>query len=182
MALSTLAEPSIMAREGPATARRDDFESFYAANVGPITAQIRAYVGDLAEAEDLTAEAFTRALTRWKSIGDYDNPAVWVRRVAWNLATSRLRRKTFIRRFWRRQRVADDAGPQPDRIDLERALAQLGERHRKAIILRYMVDLTVAEIADQEGVAESTVRSWITRGRAALAEHLTIDDSTEEQR
>ena len=173
---------SVMDSERAAPDHRTEFDAFYAANIGPITAQIRAYTGDHAEAEDLVAEAFTRALTRWKTLSTYENPAAWVRRVAWNLATSRLRRGTLIRRFMRRQRIADVEGPGPDRVDLERALAGLGERHRKAIILRYMADMTVAQIADQEGVAESTVRSWITRGRAVLAEHLRIDDHTEEQR
>ncbi|THV22104.1 sigma-70 family RNA polymerase sigma factor [Glycomyces paridis] len=158
-----------------------DFDGFYAANVGQITAQIRAYVGDLAEAEDLVAEAFTRALARWKTISAYDNPATWVRRVAWNLATSKLRRGAVLRRLLRTQRQASAEGPQPDRIDLEYALAQLNVRHRKAVILRYMAGMTTAAIAEQEGVAESTVRSWLTRGKAALAERLRIEEY-EEQR
>jgi RNA polymerase sigma-70 factor (ECF subfamily) len=162
-------------------ARRAEFDDFYAANIGPITAQIRAYTGDHAEAEDLVAEAFLRALTRWKTLSGYENPAAWVRRVAWNLATSRLRRGTFIRRFQRRQRIADVEGPGPDRVDLERALAGLGERHRKAIILHYIAGMTTVEIAEQERVAESTVRTWLARGRAALAERLRIDDFEEPQ-
>lgn len=39
-----------------------------------------------------------------------------------------------------------------------------------------MAGMTTAEIADQEGVAETTVRSWLTRGKAALAQRLRIDD------
>jgi RNA polymerase sigma-70 factor (ECF subfamily) len=159
----------------------DDFDGFYAANVGPITAQIRAYVGDLSEAEDLVAEAFCRALARWKTISAYDNPATWVRRVAWNLATSRLRRAAVVKRFLLWQRPQAAAGPQPDRVDLEQALSELNPRHRKAVILRYMAGMTSAAIAAQEGVAESTVRSWLTRGKAALAERLRID-LFEEQR
>lgn len=178
--MDAAAEVSVMERSRAAPARRDEFDAFYAANIGPITAQIRAYTGDRAEAEDIVAEAFLRALTRWKTLSRYDNPATWVRRVAWNLATSRLRRSSFIRRFLRRQRIADVEGPQPDRVDLERALAELNERHRKAIILHYIAGMTGAEIADQEQVAESTVRTWLARGRVALAERLRIDDFKEQ--
>ncbi|MEU6249191.1 RNA polymerase sigma factor [Glycomyces sp. NPDC047010] len=167
-------------RERAAPDRRAEFDAFYANNIGQITAQIRAYTGDHAEAEDITAEAFLRALTRWKTLSAYDNPATWVRRVAWNLATSRLRRGAFTRRFLRRQHVTDIEGPQPDRVDLERALATLGERHRKAIVLHYIAGMTGAEIADQERVAESTVRTWLARGRAALAERLRIDETKEQ--
>ncbi|MCD0442400.1 sigma-70 family RNA polymerase sigma factor [Glycomyces sp. A-F 0318] len=170
-----------MYRTSLTAASRPDFDGFYAANVNPITAQIRAYVGDLAEAEDLVAEAFCRALGRWRTISAYDNPAVWVRRVAWNLATSRLRRRAVLRRLLLRQRPAHVEGPRPDRIDLEQALAELKERHRKAVVLYYLADMTTAEIAEQEGVAETTVRSWLTRGRAALAERLRIDEPEERQ-
>lgn len=175
MTASPLVQQSTVSQVSPAD--RADFDGFYAANVGQITAQIRAYVGDLAEAEDLVAEAFCRALGRWKTISAYDNPATWVRRVAWNLATSRMRRAAVVRRFLRRQRPATAEGPQPDRLDLEQALSELNERHRKAVILRYMAGMTTAEIAEQEGVAETTIRSWLTRGKKALAERLRIDES-----
>jgi len=36
-------------------------------------------------------------------------------------------------------------------------------------VLHYLGDLTTREIAEQEGVAESTVRVWLHRGRSALA-------------
>ncbi|WP_205324322.1 RNA polymerase sigma factor [Glycomyces sp. YM15] len=92
-------ETPVMGTSRAAPDDRAEFDAFYAGNVGRITAQIRAYVGDHAEAEDVVAEAFTRAVVRWKTLSTYDNPAVWVRRVAWNLATSRLRRGAFARRF-----------------------------------------------------------------------------------
>jgi RNA polymerase sigma-70 factor (ECF subfamily) len=182
MAASSLAPPSNMYEESSlASTAQADFDGFYAANVGPITAQIRAYVGDLSEAEDLVADAFCRALARWKTISAYDNPATWVRRVAWNLATSKLRRGAVLRRLLLRQRPAHVEGPGPDRVDLEQALSELKERHRKAVILHYLAGMTTAEIAEQEHVAEATVRSWLTRGRAALAERLRIDDIEERQ-
>ena len=42
------------------------------------------------------------------------------------------------------------------------------------MVLRYLADLTVAEIADREGVAEGTVKSWLHRGRAAMAAQLNL--------
>jgi RNA polymerase sigma-70 factor (ECF subfamily) len=180
MAAGIAVNSAALDRASPAD-QRAEFNAFYASNIGPITAQIRAYTGSREEAEDIVAEAFLRALTRWKTVGTYDRPAVWVRRVAWNLATSKLRRGAFIRTFMRRQRVVDVEGPEPDRVDLERALAELNERHRKAIILYYIAGLSGAEIAEQERVAESTVRTWLARGRAALAERLRIDDLKEPQ-
>lgn len=63
-------------------------------------------------------------------------------------------------------------GPTPDRVALVTALATLPINHRKALILYYLVGLSVAEIARHENTAEGTVKSWLHRGRAALAAQL----------
>ncbi|WP_204745629.1 RNA polymerase sigma factor [Glycomyces paridis] len=168
--------PAATAGGSPRTDRHADFDEFYAANVRALTGQVYAYTGDFAEAEDLVAEAFCRALARWKQVRGYEHPVAWVRHVAWNLATSHLRRRTVAQRFLRRQREVPAAeGPDGDRVDLVKALAGIGDRHRKALILRYMAQMTAAEIAAQEGVAEATVRSWLTRGKKAVAERLHFD-------
>ncbi len=64
-------------------------------------------------------------------------------------------------------------GPTPDRVALFDALATLPTTLRRAMVLHYLADLPVTEIAAREGVAEGTVKSWLHRGRAALAVQLT---------
>jgi RNA polymerase sigma-70 factor, ECF subfamily len=152
----------------------EDFDDFYAANYADLVVQIYAYFGDRQEAQDVVQEAFTRALARWRRLSGYEDPAAWVRRVAWNLATSRWRRtRTALRHLagFRAEPVVD--GPSPDRVALVEALAALPATLRRAMVLHYLADLPVAEIAVREGVAEGTVKSWLHRGRAALAVHLT---------
>ena len=127
---------------------------------------------DLAAAQDVVQEAFCRALARWKQLRGYDDPAAWVRRVAWNLATSRWRRARVANLHARRHREEYVAEPSPDRVALARALATLPVQQRRAVILHYLADLPINEIAQQEGVAEGTVKSWLHRGRAALAAQL----------
>jgi len=146
-----------------------DFDGFYHAHFRSLTVQLGAYVGDLHVAQDLVQEAFCRAYTRWRKVSGMDDPVAWVRKVAWNLATSRWRRARVSREYLRRQRLTYVEGPSPDRVALTRALSTLPERHRRAIVLHYLADLTVVEIAQQEQVAEGTVKSWLHRGRAALA-------------
>jgi RNA polymerase sigma-70 factor (ECF subfamily) len=58
------------------------------------------------------------------------------------------------------------------RLSIDRALEQLSEEHRAAVVLRDMLDLDYAEIADVLEVPIGTVRSRIARGRMALAEAL----------
>ncbi|WP_235966519.1 SigE family RNA polymerase sigma factor [Micromonospora rubida] len=156
----------------PNGARPGDFDEFYRTRFRGLTLQLYAYVGDLQEAQDLVQEAFCRAYVRWRKLRDYDDPARWVRQVAWNLAKSRFRRRRTAAAFLRSQRQVVVAGPDADRVALVRALATLSPQHRRAVVLHYMAQLSVAEIAAQEGVAEGTVKSWLSRGRAALANQL----------
>jgi RNA polymerase sigma-70 factor (ECF subfamily) len=151
----------------------EDFTGFYAAHFHRIAVQLYAYLGDHAEAQDLTQEAFCRTLERWERISGYADPSAWVRRVAWNLATSRLRRMRTAVRHLARQREEHVPGPGPDRVALTRALATLPDQQRRAIVLHHLAHLSVAEIAEQVGAAEGTVRSWLSRGRASLASHLS---------
>ena len=155
------------------------FDEVYAAHYGDLTVQLYAYFGDRQEAQDVVQEAFCRALARWKTVAGYDDPVAWVRRVAWNLAVSRWRRARTALNFVRRQRPGEDQldGPSPERVALVAALGTLPAAQRRAMVLRYLGDLTIAEIADREGVAEGTVKSWLHRGRTALAAQLTPTDS-----
>lgn len=147
-----------------------DFDELYAANYGALTVQLYAYFGDRQEAQDAVQEAFCRALQRWRHVSTYDDPVAWVRRVAWNLATSGWRRRRTALAFLRRQRdTALAEGPGPERVALVTALEALPAAQRRAMVLHYLADLPVAEIADREGVAEGTVKSWLHRGRTALA-------------
>ena len=155
------------------------FDEIYAAHYGALTVQLYAYFGDRQEAQDVVQEAFCRAYARWRTMSRLDDPVAWVRRVAWNLAVSRWRHKRTIRRFLRSQRPVEPnvGGPEPERVALIAALATLPDNQRRAIVLRYLADLPVSEIADREGVPEGTVKSWLHRARQALAARLDLAES-----
>jgi RNA polymerase sigma-70 factor (ECF subfamily) len=174
----------LSARAGPETSAAvqhdpPTFDEVYAAHFADLTVQLYAYFGDRQEAQDAVQEAFCRAYSRWRTVSRYDDPVAWIRRVAWNLAVSRWRRTrtalTFLRRQRRDEVLLD--GPGPDRVALVAALATLPAGQRRAMVLRYLADLSIAEIADREGVAEGTVKSWLHRGRAALAAELGTESA-----
>ena len=153
-----------------------DFSEFYATNFHPLVVQLLAHTGDLAEAQDVVQEAFCRALDRWSRLATYDDPAAWIRRVAWNLATSRWRRVRSAITFARRQRDEPVPGPSPDRVALVAAIAKLPPPQQRVLVLYYVADLTVPAIAAELAVAEGTVKSWLSRARAALAVELGDPD------
>jgi RNA polymerase sigma-70 factor (ECF subfamily) len=87
-----------------------------------------------------------------------------------------------VRRRWRRRQLLDTillrerpvrpmvaAAPEPDRTDLRDALAALPRVYREVIVLHYLADLPVEEVAGLLGVPVGTVKSRLSRGRAALA-------------
>jgi len=157
-----------------------DFATFYAATFHSLCAQLSVHTGDLAEAQDVVQEAYTRALARWSTLSTYDDPAAWVRRVAWYLATSRWRR---IRRFAEiasRHREEPVVAPEPDRAALQAALAALPVRQRQVVVMHYIADMPVAEIALAIDAPVGTIKSLLSRARAALSVSLSPEPAAAE--
>ena len=102
----------------------------------------------------------------------YEQPVSWVRRVATNLAHSRWRKLRVATAYLGRQRPEDLPELSPDHVDMVAALRNLPVTQRKAVVLHYLLDLPVAEVAVELGVADGTVKSWLHRGRNALAADL----------
>lgn len=153
-----------------------DFEEFYTENYRVLTTQLYAYCGNLTDAQEVVQEACCRALARWQTLSRYDDPAGWVRRVAWNLATSQWRRTRRLS-AWTPDHDASAAGPTPDRVDLVSALAKLPTRQRQAVVMHYLGDMSVTEIAEISQVPTGTVKSWMARARTILSAQLSETDT-----
>lgn len=153
------------------------FDESYRRLVG----QLYGVCGDLAEAEDVVAEAFVRAVSRRRTFERVDNPEAWLRTVAVNLARTRHRRKVMGERLLGRSREPADGVRRPElsdeRIALVAALQELPREQREALALHYLADLPVAEVALSLGVPVGTVKARLSRGRVALAA-LLVDDET----
>jgi RNA polymerase sigma-70 factor (ECF subfamily) len=156
---------------------RDFLREHYARLVGAVA----LVTGDLASAEDAVQEAIVRAWERSERGDEIASLDRWVVTVALNLSRSRLRRLRVERLA--RPRIADPSsieGPNADRIDVVRALAALPRRQREVAVLRYYLDLSTTEIADQMRTSEGTVKSQLFKARAHLAEALALDESDQE--
>ena len=151
-----------------------DFESLYAVHYTSLTTQLYAYFGDRQQAQDVTQEAFCRAYAKWLQISAYDDPVAWVRRVAWNLATSQARRSRVAAAFRRRHQPRHVPPPSPDRVALFAALRALPDKQRQATVLFYLADLPITEIAEAMAASVGTVKSWLHRARVTLAQELAV--------
>lgn len=121
-------------------------------------------------AEDIVQDAFVRAYERWPTIGEYDRPDLWLRRVAINLATSRFRRlKTELGHASRRRSAEyDELVLSDDAASLLDALRRLPPRQAQVLALRYIDELSTADIGRVLGMADGTVRTHLRRGHDAL--------------
>lgn len=155
---------------------QDVFDASYRRLVG----QLYAVCGDLAEAEDVVAEAFVRAADKRRSFDATDNPEAWLRTVAVNVARSRFRRRVTGERLgFRAARAEASHPPLPDdRLALVAAMQQLSASEREALALHYLADLPIHEVAASTGVAVGTVKSRLSRGRRSLAALLDLPDPT----
>ncbi|GAA0591269.1 SigE family RNA polymerase sigma factor [Streptomyces crystallinus] len=157
----------------------DEFEEFYAHSVKDLVGQVYLMTGDLHEAQDVVQEAFVRAWGRRARLRRDAGPEAWIRTVAWRLAVSRWRRRRRAGEAWRLHsggRTEAAHGPDPSSVALVDALRLLSERQRRVAVLHYVCDLTVEQVAAETGLSSGTVKTHLSRARAALRPHLTSEE------
>jgi RNA polymerase sigma-70 factor (sigma-E family) len=156
------------------------FEEFFRERYGEVVRSMRLLTGDHARAEELTQEAFARACRHWRRVRTLDRPVAWVYVTATNEA----------RREWRReQRAASNVTPPPvvddkagrvaTTVDVQAALAQLTARQRAAVVLRYVADLPIAEIAEVMGCASGTVKATLHQALAHMRVELEENEDAD---
>ena len=175
-----------------------EFAEFYAATRDDCLRIVLLTAGDRLLAEDLVAEAYTRAWLSWRKVRALDQPRAWVVRTALNTRIS----------WWRRHRrevglndlESDLAGLLSQNghyqhsisqhsisqhgisqhgisqhgldTDLVAAVRRLPVRQRQVVALRLLLDLDTASTARAMGLADGTVASHLHRALAALRRDL----------
>ncbi|MEU5259186.1 SigE family RNA polymerase sigma factor [Amycolatopsis sp. NPDC021455] len=151
-----------------ATSRDLDFSEYFAARVQRFRRVAFALCGDWHGAEDLVQAMFVQLYRRWRRVRP-DTVDAYARRILLNLFLAGRRRSgwEYVTSF-----PPDSASPPGRdtslRLDVERALAELTPRQRAMVVLRFLEDLPVTEVAALLGVAEGTVKSQTARGVEAL--------------
>lgn len=120
-----------------------------------------------------------RAWNKRRQLDRDHAPEAWVRTVACRRAVSRWRRVRRGRHAWDRYgSSAAVPGPDAATVDLTAALRLLPVRQRLCAALFYVCDLPVEQIAAETGLATGTVKTHLSRARAALARHFSQPSSS----
>jgi RNA polymerase sigma-70 factor (sigma-E family) len=148
-----------------------DFREFVHSRRRGLLRSAYLLTGNLADAEDLVQSALAKTFQAWNRIEDRKALDGYVRRAIVNTHIS----------WWRRRRVdeyptdeipdqpvADSSGNSELHDTLQRAIDRLPQRMRAAVVLRYLEDMSEAEVADVLGVSPGTVKSTVSRAVAKL--------------
>ena len=157
--------------DSPATSHEAQ-DRFVAENLRRIFLQIYRIVGNVADAQDLTQEAFIKALSRQDQLKDEQKAAHWLSRIATNTALDFLRRHGRIS-FCEMELAPERESESPEDIllrsehqdYLQQGLETLSPRERAALILRDVEDMPSEEVARQLSCSKATVRSHIANAR-----------------
>lgn len=141
-----------------------------------------------ADPEDIAQEAFLRILPRIESLTDPASAAAYLRATVVNLTRSGFRRKTMtarvlLARGWLFGRQVDPPSAEDQALAgtdsaLADQLRRLPKRQREAIVLRYWLDLSLADTAQAMDVPLGTVKSHLSRGLASLRSALATEGVT----
>lgn len=131
----------------------------------------RGLESDRAAADDMVQDCLTLALDREAQFRG-GNLAAWVFAILSNLSRSRYRRQRRAPALVPLEEVADEGSDPAARIAIFRALENLPDEQRKALLLTAVEGFSYREAADMLDVPVGTVMSRIWRARTALAESL----------
>jgi RNA polymerase sigma-70 factor (sigma-E family) len=155
--------------------RRDqEFSDFVRARRSRLMGAAYLLCGDRYAAEDLVQTALVKLYSAWPRIHRQGAEDAYLRKI---LVRTNI---DAGRRSWRREVVSEQlpeqSVPGPDlegRDELVHALAALGPRQRRIVVLRYWLDLSIEEVAADLRVSTGTVKSQSARALDNLRARLT---------
>lgn len=165
---------------------RAELAELYAAHAGAVLRFLRDLLGDPTLAADATQETFARAFRRLETVREGARKVGWLFGIARHVSLEYMKlRRTARGRF------SDDAelsnapcgrsSPEAHLLGLEaaarlsRALSELSEERRAALLLRVDHGLSYEEVASALGISVAKARVEVFRAREALRERLAED-------
>ncbi|RPF53493.1 RNA polymerase sigma factor SigW [Aquisalibacillus elongatus] len=146
-------------------------------------------LGNHHDAQEMTQETFVRAYTNIQTFKKKNKFSPWLYRIATNLSIDWMRKKKPIHildqpvREDQQQTLLDQINSEEktpeERFEtkelnetIQEVLLTLPTKYRSVIVLRYVRDLSLQEIAEVLDLPVGTVKTHLHRGREALREKL----------
>ena len=160
----------VMETRGTRVEQPDAFDALFFGHAARMVRLARLLGDD--DPEDVVQESFCKVYAaRGRLDPDERRLLAYLHRTVVNEVRSRHRHRQVVRRdahLFHTDDAHDPTGSHDDRAAVQQALAGLAPRQREALVLRYWMDLPLAEIAEVMGVRPGTVKSQVSRGLEVL--------------
>jgi RNA polymerase sigma-70 factor (sigma-E family) len=151
----------------------DQLTETYQAHYRSLLGLAALLLDDTASCEDVVQEAFIRVHAARRRVRDPEKTLAYLRQTVVNLSRSTLRRRIMGLRLLPKP-MPDMASAEEGAYDalerdhLRRSLRGLQRRQREVLVLRYLADMTEAQVAESLGISVGSVKAYGSRGLAAL--------------
>lgn len=179
---SVAAFPRLPARGNDQTSRQAgkdlllEIEDLYVMNYGRFVRVAMSITGDREAARDVVQDAFASVIRNrhHQRVGSLEG---WVWRIVVNTARSERRRERYARKTEERlcEAMPNPGIDQPADYRLTRLIAQLPERQRTVLFLRYFADLGYEQIAEALMIRSGTVGATLAAAHASLRSALGLE-------
>ncbi len=161
------------------------FEMLYKRYSSSVFRTIQAVVRNRSTAEDVLQECFVRFYNNLHRVDQtVDSLAPWLHRIALNLSYNKVNRKKriifgldFVTDFLESPRLTPDRVAEQDELKqaVWDAIAKLDDRYRVVVVLYYLEELSLTEIAQRLDIPKGTIKSRLFYARKSLRHALNDD-------
>jgi RNA polymerase sigma-70 factor (ECF subfamily) len=153
----------------------DGFRALVDTMERPLLYYITKLTGDPDGAVDVLQQVWIQVFEGFSRLREPAALRTWLYRIARGIALNRIRAETTRRRIERQaadiSEMGDEEEPRFDQTDvaaLHAGLDRLGEQHREVLVLHFLEELSIAEIAEVVRVPTGTVKSRIHHAKREL--------------
>ncbi len=163
-----------VAVEDPGSECWGSFDEFFMLEQPRMVAVALALTGVPEVARDVAQDALVAAYRQWGRVSALERPGAWVRRVTINGSLSWHRSRRRERTALARLDPVEQYSLVEHDEEFWRSVRELPDRQRSVVALRYVDDLSVAEIASVLEIAQGTVKATLHAARQRLAQQLGV--------
>ena len=149
------------------------FEDLVAVMERPLLYYASSLTGNQDSGLDVLQEVWVRVLRDIRKLKDPSSLRSWLYAITHGIAVDRIRRNASRERAEQVELEDFEESEEPsfaaeEAAAIHQALSQIGLRHREVLVLHFLEDLSLAEIATVVGCSEGTVKSRMHYAKRAM--------------
>jgi RNA polymerase sigma factor (sigma-70 family) len=163
------------------------FDRLAAEHYGRIARLVDRLSGWRGDRDDLVQEVFVAAWRAWPSFREESRAETWLTRIAINTCRTQRRRQWLRTEVWRRlteivhawdhREPHENLASEESSEGVRRAIASLAQRDREVLVLRYLEEQSIEDIATSLDLTRGAVEVRLSRARLRLKSKLTDENA-----